>query len=598
MPGAASANSLTVSSCCGVGRLRRSCSQGRATFQKVKGLPSLSGFACCAFGLGLHGRAESGSVRLPLSGSLPNESQRFGGRSQRSCIVMRSSDCFPVFQLRPRHARHGCGYSNKRNKSLSPGTVRRSSEPGRASVEAEREIANNFDNDFEDLRVLQEWLLTKELTLAEIVESSYRVPEAGIGREGQSRGVLPVTENVSGSWWTRIQGSVSSRVRGLLLLNVLTLLYGSNISVVKEAEELLDPATFSTGRFAFAALLFIPFIPAAFKSSITRKAGLELGIWAAFAYLAQAYGVVTTDAGRASFISSFTVIEIPILAGLFGAKIPKVTWVAAAAAIFGVNLLETTGGHPSLEGDFWTIMSAFLFGVHMLRSEHHSKHLAHDAALPLIGMQLLTITTLYTFWTLYVKAQSGDLASMVSYFNGDWPSALSAAKSVPWLAMIYTGLISTAFCLWIEVVALRDVSATEAAMVYTLEPLYGAGFAWTLLGERWGLKGWIGAALILSGSLASQIFGNETEERPGKARSGQAATALVVLTALVAAAATPRGGGTSSAEAAELAARQAAYLADSIDIDNFATLLRIYALTKMEERDDNLSGQSTTGNVE
>jgi len=26
-------------------------------------------------------------------------------------------------------------------------------------------------------------------------------------------------------------------------------------------------------------------------------------------------------------------------------------------------------------------------------------------------------------------------------------------------------------------------------MVYTLEPLYGAGFAWLLLGERWGPMG-------------------------------------------------------------------------------------------------------------
>lgn len=45
--------------------------------------------------------------------------------------------------------------------------------------------------------------------------------------------------------------------------------------------------------------------------------------------------------------------------------------------------------------------------------------------------------------------------------------------------------------------AMRDVSATETAIIYGLEPVWGAGFAWFLLGERWGLSGWIGAALIL-----------------------------------------------------------------------------------------------------
>lgn len=45
--------------------------------------------------------------------------------------------------------------------------------------------------------------------------------------------------------------------------------------------------------------------------------------------------------------------------------------------------------------------------------------------------------------------------------------------------------------------AMRDVSATETAIIYGLEPVWGAGFAWFLLGERWGATGWIGAALVL-----------------------------------------------------------------------------------------------------
>lgn len=45
--------------------------------------------------------------------------------------------------------------------------------------------------------------------------------------------------------------------------------------------------------------------------------------------------------------------------------------------------------------------------------------------------------------------------------------------------------------------AMRDVSATETAIIYGLEPVWGAGFSWVLLGERWGAAGWIGAALVL-----------------------------------------------------------------------------------------------------
>lgn len=53
------------------------------------------------------------------------------------------------------------------------------------------------------------------------------------------------------------------------------------------------------------------------------------------------------------------------------------------------------------------------------------------------------------------------------------------------------------FCFPVQIAAMRDVSATETAIIYGLEPLWGAGFAWFLLGERWGIGGWIGAALVL-----------------------------------------------------------------------------------------------------
>jgi len=59
----------------------------------------------------------------------------------------------------------------------------------------------------------------------------------------------------------------------------------------------------------------------------------------------------------------------------------------------------------------------------------------------------------------------------------------------------------------LQLIAMRDVSATEAAVINALEPLWGAAFAWCALGERWGFRGWIGAAFILGGSLVTQIWG-------------------------------------------------------------------------------------------
>lgn len=40
---------------------------------------------------------------------------------------------------------------------------------------------------------------------------------------------------------------------------------------------------------------------------IVLKAGLELSAWTALGYFTQALGLMTTDASRASFLSTFTV---------------------------------------------------------------------------------------------------------------------------------------------------------------------------------------------------------------------------------------------------------------------------------------------------
>lgn len=390
--------------------------------------------------------------------------------------------------------------------------------------------------------------------------------------------VGPSEQNGIVRLWERITGSMSPRFKGLVLLNILTLLYGSNVSVIKEAQGGIDPFTFSSMRFIIAAAAFSPFLRTAMKNPSVRIAGIELGIWASVGYMLQAVGLLTTDAGRAAFIGTFTVIEVPIIAGFFGVKIPPITWASALAALVGVGLLETAGGNSSPLGDFWTMMSALLFGIHMLRSEHHARHVPEGAGLSLIALQLAVIAFCTSLWTGVMHLTMAPVPGVAAILTGDWP----VISSWPWLEMTYTGVLSTAFCLWVEVVSLRDVSASEAAMVYTLEPLYGAAFAWVLLGERWGLKGWAGAALILGGSLTMQLLG-KVEDLPEEKSSPSSSSAIVAalgvgaaLALLLAASSSPE----SMASVSEVPVPQGDVFGN--EIENLTTLIRAYALAKID----------------
>lgn len=138
---------------------------------------------------------------------------------------------------------------------------------------------------------------------------------------------------------------------------------------------MLDPDLFNVLRFTISAIPFVPLLLKALNDVQVFIRGVELGIWVAIGYLAQAIGLVTADAGRTAFISSLTVrcmflklspirssleyiyfhgsllkyvqvIIVPFLDGILGAEIPAYTWIGALLSLIGVGILELSGSPP------------------------------------------------------------------------------------------------------------------------------------------------------------------------------------------------------------------------------------------------------------
>lgn len=295
---------------------------------------------------------------------------------------------------------------------------------------------------------------------------------------------------------------VPARVRGLVMLNLLVVMVATNWVVLKDAGTHMDPFIFATMRFGIAAAALSPFLLKAKLPTFT--AGLELGVYTAVGYLAQSEGLLTTDASRASFLSTFTVLVVPFLAGINGRGVRPLTWAAAVAALVGVSLLEQSGAAPCM-GDVWSIISAIAFGVQIFRTEHFSRILGKGQMLPLMSVVLATTAV------LAAGAAGGTLPALITTAIANPATALAAAVGahIPWLQVLYTGLFTTDVALLMELVALRDVTSTEAAIIYTMEPVLGAGLAFAVLGERWGPTGWIGAALIVGSCLGMQLTGSD-----------------------------------------------------------------------------------------
>lgn len=86
----------------------------------------------------------------------------------------------------------------------------------------------------------------------------------------------------------------------------------------------MDPAAFAAIRFATSAIPFLPFVFRVREDAKIRNAGLELGLWVSLAYLTEALGLLTSDAGRASVISLFTVSSLLITSTCYSDKVASV----------------------------------------------------------------------------------------------------------------------------------------------------------------------------------------------------------------------------------------------------------------------------------
>ena len=76
-----------------------------------------------------------------------------------------------------------------------------------------------------------------------------------------------------------------------------------------------------------------------------------------------AQGLLTVDASRAAFISTLTVVVVPILAGLSGKGVRALTWASALGATLGCALLGTGNGAGFGVGDLLSVLSAVFFGI-------------------------------------------------------------------------------------------------------------------------------------------------------------------------------------------------------------------------------------------
>lgn len=263
------------------------------------------------------------------------------------------------------------------------------------------------------------------------------------------------------------------------------LVWGSTFYLVKDALSGVDPVALVAWRFLLSAALLLPLVWTRRKKPQLLKESAVLAALLAALYLSQTVGLAHTSAANSGFITGLFVVFVPLFCLIFFASPPtKAQWAATAVALGGLWLL--TGGAGAFnKGDALTLVSAMTYAGHLLATD---RYVRGDADTVLLSF--------HQFWMT-------GAAALLWAAAGGRPLAVSGGNAAGIIAFLAVAPTISAF--FIQMAAQRLTSPVRVALIFSLEPVFAAAFAWTLGGERMTAANALGGGLIVAAMIIGEL---------------------------------------------------------------------------------------------
>ena len=271
---------------------------------------------------------------------------------------------------------------------------------------------------------------------------------------------------------------MNKKITAQIGLLVVAIIWGLTFVLVKSALNDAPPFSFAALRFGLATLITILIVN---KNIITLTkneiiGGILCGFFLFLGYAFQNFGLMNTTATKSAFITSISVLIVPLL--LFTMNIQKVSlkiWVAVLLATLGLYLLILPGGGINI-GDVITFGCAVSFALHIIAQDNYLKK--EIRLLPFFCIQLAFVTLIS-----FIHAQLFEPETII------WSTRLINA-------IIITGIFATLIAFFTMIWAQKILNPSETAIIFAMEPVAAAFFAMVFAGEILGLLGWIGGGLV------------------------------------------------------------------------------------------------------
>jgi drug/metabolite transporter (DMT)-like permease len=275
-------------------------------------------------------------------------------------------------------------------------------------------------------------------------------------------------------------------VRALLVLVLVTAVWGITFVQVKDAVALYPLFAFLALRFAIASCTLAPAGLGRLRSlgAGGLGAGALAGALLGAGYALQTAGLQRTSVSSTGFITGMYVVLTPLLALIiFRVRVARAAWVGVLLATTGLALLSGGVHGGALAGDLLVLAGAAMYSLQIVLMERFAP-LYHVVAFTLVEM---------------LAAFAGLLVVAISAGQLEWPHGWTV-----WGALLVTGVFASALAFLAQTWAQRRATATQTALAFSLEPVWAAFFGFTLAGDRLGGVAWLGCAVIMAGIVIAE----------------------------------------------------------------------------------------------
>ncbi len=286
---------------------------------------------------------------------------------------------------------------------------------------------------------------------------------------------------------------------GSLMLVLAALIWGTAFVAQRLGMTYAGPLAFNGVRCFIGFLVLVP-VSLIFRPSapVNRRKTLLAGVLCGLALFAatnlQQIGLVTTDAGKTGFITTFYIILVPVLGLFLGKKTGAVTWLAVAVALGGLYCLCVKPGEMRIApGDLLVLGCAFFFAIQILVIDYFVQEVD--------GVLLSCIQFVVNGTLSLIAAMIFEKPDFRMVFLG-------------WGPLLYCGVLSCGVAYTLQILGQKDLHPTVASLLMSLESAFAVLGGWLILHERLSRRELLGCSLMLAAVLLVQLAPAKKEKAP------------------------------------------------------------------------------------